>query len=330
MKKLLLITSITLTALFTFSGHATEQHSVEEHGEHEKEGAHDHDQVHEEHGQDSGHDDEHAHEEEKATRIDDEMAARVGVETAKASSRILNQGIVAYGSLMTGPEQLSHVRARYSGMIKSVKRTLGDKVKPGDLLAQVESNDSLKTYSVRAPIPGIVIQRHANSGEVTQEQILFSIANFDTLWAEFRIYPTQQSLVKAGQPVRIMVNDLLIKGSIEHIIPVLDKPYQLARVIVDNQALHLSPGLLAEGNIVVATFSAKLAVDKNAIQNMGEQSGVFIKQGAEYIFAPLKLGRSDDRYVEVLSGLSTGQDYVSKNSYLIKADIEKPEAEHEH
>lgn len=58
--------------------------------------------------------------------------------------------------------------------------------------------------------------------------------------------------------------------------------------------------------------------------------GVFIKEGESYRFLPLTLGRMDDHYVEVLDGLEEGQQYVNQNSYLIKADIEKSEAEHEH
>jgi cobalt-zinc-cadmium efflux system membrane fusion protein len=121
-----------------------------------------------------------------------------------------------------------------------------------------------------------------------------------------------------------------LSGPIQHIIPALDKPYQLARVVFDNRQKKLSPGLLVEGRIVVDEFVAKLAVVNDAVQTMNGQSGVFVKQGEAYAFTPLVLGRGDDQHVEVLSGLSLGQEYVSKNSYLLKADIEKSEAEHQH
>ena len=279
------------------------------------------------------HDDDehgHGHAEEQTTQIETAMAKQVGIETAIAQSQTLQLSIIAYGSLTTGPEQLSHVRARYSGMIRSVKPTLGDQIQKGDLLAEVESNESLKVYQITSPITGTVIQRHANTGEVTQEQVLFSIANFDMLWAEFRIYPGQQSLIKPGQSVGISVNDDNFKGVIEHIIPALDKPYQLARVEFDNRGKGLSPGLLVEGHIIVDQFKAELAVEKGAVQQINEKPGVFVQQREDYTFRPVKLGRQDDNYVEVLEGLSQQQRYVTKNSYLLKADIEKSEAEHAH
>jgi len=303
----------------------TDEHADEKNNQHEDEHVHD-----DAHGHKDDHGDEDGHEEELATKIDHNMAAQVGIQTTLPRSQVLNQTIISYGSLTTGPKQLSHVRARYTGMIKSVKPNIGDVVKRGDLLARVESNESLKVYNILAPIDGTLIQRHANTGEVTQDQVLFSIANFDTLWAEFRIYPGQQSQVSAGQRVDIHVNDKIITGKIAHIIPALNKPYQLARVQFNNQKYGMSPGLLVEGHIVTGNMTVALAVVKDAIQTMGEQRGVYIQQGEQYEFAPLQLGRSDDTYTEVLSGLTTKQSYVSKNSYLIKADIEKSEAEHEH
>ncbi|VAW50845.1 Probable Co/Zn/Cd efflux system membrane fusion protein [hydrothermal vent metagenome] len=318
MQAYVFISFLLLGLVFQQTAYASENH-----GESQAHGAHGGDEK-------PKHADEHGHHDEQATRIDDTLASQVKIETVSISSQVLQQRIVTYGNLSTGPEQLSHVRARYTGMIKSVKLTIGDYAKRGDLLAKVESNESLKTYQILAPISGTIIQRHANTGEVTQDQVLFSIANFDTLWAEFRIYPSQQSLVKTGQPAHIVVNEWALDGTIQHIIPALDKPYQLARVIFDNRGKGLSPGLLVEGHIVIDEFTAKLAVEKNAVQILDEKKGVFVKQADKYTFTPLQLGRSDERYVEVISGISSGQIYVSKNSYLIKADIEKSAASHDH
>jgi len=322
--------------------HEKQHDNTEEHaGKHADEKSHqhedeqDHDRAHgdkDDHRDDhrDDHGDEGGHEEELTTKIDRNIAVQVGIQTALPRFQQLNQTIISYGSLTTGPTQLSHVRARYTGMIKSVKPDIGDTVKRGDLLARVESNESLKVYNILAPIAGTIIQRHANTGEVTQDQVLFSIANYETLWAEFRIYHAQQSKISAGQTVNIHVNEQVIAGKIAHIIPALNKPYQLARVQFNNEVHSLSPGLLVEGHVVTGNIPVTLAVMKSAIQSMGEQQGVFVQQGDQYKFTPLQLGRSDDTYTEVLSGLEAKQSYVSKNSYLIKADIEKSEAEHEH
>ena len=84
-----------------------------------------------------------------------------------------------YGNVVTDPASLSHIRARFDGMVTKVNANLGNKVKKGETLAVVESNESLKSYPVAAPFSGTVIARHANEGELSNGQVLFSIANYD-------------------------------------------------------------------------------------------------------------------------------------------------------
>lgn len=273
---------------------------------------------------------EHKETEKNVSRIEPDMALQLGIVTSTAAPQQLEQSIPLYGSLISGPEQISHVRARFEGLIKSVAVTIGDRVKTGDLLAEVESNDSLKVYRIRAPISGRIMQRHANTGEFTQDQVLFSIANLDTLWAELRVFPSRQSSVREGQAVRILDRDNRIDANVDHVVPSLDTPYQLARIKLKNTDQTLVPGLMVEAHIVTGQFPANLAVSRNAIQEIEGRQGVFIKDGETYSFTPLVLGRQDDAFVEILEGLAEGQEYVSDNSYLLKADLEKSEAEHDH
>jgi cobalt-zinc-cadmium efflux system membrane fusion protein len=313
---------------FTMAASDNHDHDHEAHATEDTQQGESEDHKHQnEHGDtdNQSHDDE-----ENTSRIDSDMAVQVGIGTTAATEKTLHQTITSYGVLSTGPEQLSHMRARFSGLITSVKASIGDSVKAGDLLAEVESDASLKKYSVRAPISGTVVQRHANTGEVTKDQVLFSIADFGTLWAELRIYPAQRDNVSTGQTVEIASDKQTITGKISHIIPSLNKPYQLARVQLDNRQLGLSPGLLVEGHIVTDEFKVALAVEKEAVQQLGGRSGVFVQAEETYHFAPLTLGRAAEHYVEVLGGINANQRYVNRNSYLIKADIEKSEAEHEH
>lgn len=314
---------------------ATEQHAPHhEDGDHdEHEGHVDHDEDghdHDEHGHGNEGEDEHGHGAENSSRIDGDMAQQVGILTRKANTQELRQTITVYGSLVSAPEQLSHVRARFEGLVKSVRVTIGDRVKTGDVLAEIESNESLKTYQIRSPISGRIVQRHANIGEVTQDQILFSVANFDTVWVELRVYPAQQAAVKEGQSVHILTANGSVESTVDHVVPSMESSYQLARVKLENSKQILSPGLLVEARVVVGRVPVSLAVAKDAVQTLGGRQGVFVKTGDEYRFTPLVLGQRDDHFYEVVDGLKSGDEYVSENSYLIKADIEKSEAEHEH
>ena len=50
----------------------------------------------------------------------------------------------------------------------------------------------------------------------------------------------------------------------------------------------------------------------------------------EYEVRMLDLGRQDGEWIEVLGGIEIGTRYVTLNSYLVKADIEKSGASHDH
>ncbi len=323
--------------------HQEDEHTEEsgshghDHGEGEKhEGKHED----EEHGHESkqegddGHAESggHGHEDEEGTsQIEDTMAQTVGIVTERSGEQTLHQTILTYGRLTTAPEQTSHVRARFSGVVTSVQVTIGETVAAGDLLAEVEANESLRKYSIRAPIAGMIVQRHANSGEVTGDQILFSISSFDNLWAELRIFPSQRSSVAIGQEVFLSIGEQKVETKIEHLLPASDEqPYLIARAKLSNDLSMLSPGSMAEGRIVIDEFNVDVAVKIDALQMLGGRTGVFVKHGNKYEFIPLIVGRKDDSYAEVISGLKPDTEYVTRNSYLIKADIEKSEAEHEH
>ena len=88
--------------------------------------------------------------------------------------------------------------------------------------------------------------------------------------------------------------------------------------------------MLVAGDIVVETVEAPLVVDNRALQSFRDWTVVFIQVDDTYEIRPLELGRSDGNLTEVLGGLQAGDRYVVENSYLIKADIEKSGASHDH
>jgi len=268
---------------------------------------------------------------EGRTRIPADIAEKAGIQTNEAGPGSIERTLTTYGQLTTAPEQIARVRARFPGVITKVNARLGDRVAKGDLLAQVESNESLKTYDLRSPIDGVVIERRISVGEIADEQPLFAIADLTTLWAELPVFPGQRAEVAVGQKVRLKAEGVDQQGAISHLLPSPDNaPYTLARVKVDNPDGALSPGLLVAGDIVVEALDAPLAVDNRALQSFRDWTVVFIQVDDTYEIRPLELGRSDGTLTEVLGGLQAGDRYVMENSYLIKADIEKSGASHDH
>ena len=73
-----------------------------------------------------------------------------------------------------------------------------------------------------------------------------------------------------------------------------------------------------------------LAVRESGLQAFRDFTVVYARVDDTYEVRMLDLGRSDGEYIEVLGGLEPGTTYVTENSYLVKADIEKSGASHDH
>lgn len=268
---------------------------------------------------------------EGRTRIAPDIARKAGITTAAAGPGSIERSVTTYGILTTAAPQIARVGARFPGVARQVNVSLGDRVEQGDLLARVESNESLQTYDLRAPMGGVVIERNLSSGETAGGETLFAIADLGTLWAELAVFPSQRAEVTLGQKVQLSADGFDTEGRIRHLLPTPDDmPYTLARVEVDNTDGLLTPGLLVVGDIVVETVAASLTVDNRALQSFRDWTVVFIQVDDNYEIRPLELGRSDGTHTEVRSGLQAGDRYVVENSYLIKADIEKSGASHDH
>lgn len=212
---------------------------------------------------------------------------------------------------------------------------LGQQVKKNDVLANIESNESLRRYQVSSPLTGTVIARNANSGELANGQILFSVANYDTVWVELKIFPQQRAAIHPKQTVILNNSGLSQRSAISHIIPAADdKPYTLAYVKLENNSESSESqwpiGAWVNAQVITASRQAAVIIPKLAVQQFQGQAVVFVKQGQQYRPRPVRLGQADTDNFEVLSGLIADEEIVTKNSFLIKADLEKSEAGHAH
>ncbi|MFT6284350.1 MAG: cobalt-zinc-cadmium efflux system membrane fusion protein [Arenicella sp.] len=267
----------------------------------------------------------------EAVKISDAMANASGIDTVVVAAGQLHNLATLFGDIITDPASLSHIRARFDGVVSDVTVNLGDKVKRGETLAMVESNESLKRYQVTSPFSGTIIGRHANTGELSNGQILFSIANYDDVWAQLKIFPKQRASIKSGQKVWLNSVDFIQESSISHIAPSPEgKPYILGFVKLRNTDGNWPVGALIRAQVKTATKEVPLLIPKSAIQAYKGKNTVFVKRGNEFQPRHISLGLADNKNVEVLKGLVSGELIVNQNSYLIKADLEKSEAGHDH
>lgn len=263
-----------------------------------------------------------------------ETAQSMGITTAAAGPATLKQQLSLSGVIQADPARVSRVRARYPGIVREVAAQPWTTVARGALLAQVQSNESLQNYSLTAPIGGVIVEHRAQVGEATGEETLFTIVDLSRVWVELDVF--QNDLVKVAENQPVEVFDLegrkLADGRVSRIAPLAIHGSQSvrARVVLDNASGMLRPGQFVTGRVTVGESKVRLAVEKKGLQRFRDFDVVFEQIGDTYEVRMLELGQADKERVEVLGGLAVGARYVTENSYLIKADIEKSGASHDH
>ena len=270
---------------------------------------------------------------EGRTQISPEVADAFGLETLIAGPAVLQETVTVYGRIMTNTERVREVSARFDGVIQSVHPSLGDSVREGQALAKIESNESLKSYTISAPISGVITQRDANPGEQTGGRQLFTITDTSSVWVDLSVFPADRERVHAGTPVtiRAATGGQPVKSTITRVNVMAEANQAVtARVVLDNTDGQFLPGTYVTAEVTVGTHSVPLAVKRTGLQAFRDFTVVFAQIGDEYEVRMLELGRQDREWIEVLGGLDPGTRYVSENSYLIKADIEKSGAAHDH
>ncbi|MCK6370965.1 MAG: efflux RND transporter periplasmic adaptor subunit, partial [Gammaproteobacteria bacterium] len=271
---------------------------------------------------------------ESRVEISADAAHDAGIRVAQAGPAEVRDSLLLYGVIIPDPRRVLSVNARFPGVVREVRGNLGERVSSGQTLALVESNESLQTYPVPAPIGGVIIERSVNPGETVSDQTLFTVADLSSVQAELAVFRRDLGKVRLGQRVRVRVDDGSIEGegAIGFISPVgsgASQSVQL-RVSLDNRDGRWQPGIFVTGEVEIATREVPVAVARSALQNYRDFDVVFANVGHFYEPRMLELGTVDREHAEVKAGIAAGESYVVANSFLIKAEIGKAGAGHDH
>lgn len=272
---------------------------------------------------------------EGRTTISAEAARVGGVKTEVAGPAVIGELIDMAGRVEIIPEGKAEVRAVYPGRILAMNGQLGQSVRKGQPLARVESSYSLQVYTVTAPIGGVIVEKTANVGGVAGEAPLYVVADPTRLHAEFFVYPRDAERVRVGQPVEVrsLSGDSKLVSKVEAVLPTADLASQTLMAHVHlpaGAAANFRPGMGVEGSFTVGGQPAPLAVRTRALQRFRDFTVVYAKVGNTYEVRMLELGRQTPDWTEVLGGLDPGTEYVTDGAFLIRADVEKSGASHDH
>lgn len=271
---------------------------------------------------------------EGRTRIGADIARQSGIVVAAAGPGVIRDEHEVQGLLAPIEGRHAHLAARFPGPIRCVTAGVGDAVRRGQVLATIESNASLAPYPLTSPIDGVVLSRHANVGEIAGEQVLFEVADLSRLWVDLHLFGSDAQHIAAGLPVRVtrLSDGVGADTTLERVLPATATASQstVARAVLDNADGQWRPGAAVRARVTVAEDTVPLAVPLAALQRFRDWDVVYLRVGEDYEVRPLTLCRRDGVNVEVLEGLNVGDEIVVEQSYLVKADIEKSGAAHDH
>lgn len=198
------------------------------------------------------------------------------------------------------------------------------------------------SYRLIAPLDGTIIEKHISVGEVLKDDTqAFFLADLSTVWVNVTVYAKDLARIQVGQEAQVRAEGIEspARGTITYLGAVVGEQTRsaTARVVLHNPGSSWRPGLFVTADVAIDTADAAVVVDDDAIQTIKGSEVVFVEEGDSFEARPVKLGRHGSsadaearRCVEILEGVAAGERYVSKNSFLLKAELGKSEAGHDH
>ena len=270
-------------------------------------------------------------------RVEMPAAAREasGIDVQAAGPHDINVRLTLPGEVVPNAERLAHIVPRFPGIVREVRKRLGDHASQGEVLAVIEGNQSLSTYEVRSLSSGTVVSHHITLGEFVRDDAdIFVIADLSTVWVDISVYARDVDRVRKGQSVNIEAVGSAgsTLGTIDYIGSSVgeDTRAATARVVLPNPNRKWKPGTFVTAKVVVEAVRAAVAVPDGALQQVEGRTCVFVESGADFVVRPVVVGRTDGAWTEIASGLSRGERIATRGSFVLKSELMKSEASHGH
>ena len=169
-------------------------------------------------------------------------------------------------------------------------------------------------------------------GREGQESELYVVVDLSELWVDLAVAPTDLPAIREGQEIIVAVgaNGERAPARIIFISPLLDRDTRTARVVASlaNPDQTFRPGSFVTAEIPLSKDNAEVVVPKSALQTIKGNRVAFVRNEHGFEARKVVTGREDDRAVEIVSGLSAGEAIAISNTFTLKAELGKAEAEH--
>jgi len=197
-----------------------------------------------------------------------------------------------------------------------------------------EPDTDAAQYTLLAPMSGRIVAKHLTPGEkVGTEASVYTIADLSSVWLNISIYSQYAEMIEEGQDVTVHIGDRLASGVVDYISSIVSESSRTvaARVVLDNSDGSLKPGVFLTVRVETDKVHADRVVPIGAIQTYEGNSVVFIQDADGIEPVRVTLGRRNDVNVELVGNdVAIGTPIVVTNSFLMKAELGKGSAGHDH
>lgn len=193
------------------------------------------------------------------------------------------------------------------------------------------------SFTLVSPVSGSVIERSAVIGQMLDPASpAFRIGNLATLWLTVHAFERDAVRLEPGVMARVSFPALPgqdFTGTVASVGRQVESESRTVPVRIDvkNSGNRLRPGMSATAAVPVGTTGAPIVtVPVAAVQRVRNDWCVFLPKDASH-FEIRRIGRGRDLggEVEVLSGLTAGEQIVVDGAFLLKAQAEKGEGDHD-
>ena len=183
-------------------------------------------------------------------------------------------------------------------------------------------------------VKALVEAKYLHLAEALRVPLIFVVADMRTVWAEMDVYAKDLNIVKVGQVATVKASafDSESTGTVFYVGSLVGEQTRAAkaRIVLPNPDGIWRPGLPVNIQLTAGEIDVPVAISQEAIQTVRDWTVAFGRYGEFFEARPIELGRRDDSLVEIVKGLDAGEQYAAKGSYLLKADLDKAGASHDH
>ena len=250
-------------------------------------------------------------------------ASQLADQAANRAKILFKEDVIALAELQKRDAESSSARAEYRAANDQL-RVQGMDQASIDRLAKSGVIESIN--NVIATIPGEIVERKINKGQVVQPaDALFTVADLSSLWAISEVPESNAYLIRKGQKASLVIPALRnqeIEGTVAHVDSIVNPQTRtvVVRMELPNKEGQIKPGMLAT-MLIESQPIEKLVVPVGAVVREDNHDHVFVRLDDDlYRMVPVKLGPEGRGYRPVISGLKDGQEIATEGAYHLNTE----------